>query len=140
MFGLGKSKDIDAMALDMMEFALKLTKKLQSEDEGNFICFNLFGMDNNNVVSFKRASEIFLKIIYCGNWIVSVWEQDDYKPFLEYRSFFNIFEEKNGDRSFCAKINLHGSDAVALLNKALAKEGFSPKAEKNAKSLYFNLL
>ncbi len=138
MFGF--SKKVDTQALDMMQFALNLTNKLKQEDEGNFVCFNIFGMDNNEVVPFKRATEIFLKISYCGSSVVSTWRYDDYKPYAEYKSFFKMFEEQNGDHSFCAKINLRNSDAVTLLNTALTKTGFTPKTDKNSKSLYFNLL
>ena len=138
MFGF--SKKVDTQALNMLQFALELTNKFKNEDESNFICFNIFGMDNNEVVPFKRATEVFLKILYCGNSVVSMWRYDDYKPYTEYKSFFKMFEEENGDHSFCAKINLHNSDAIILLNTALSKAGFTPKADKNSKSLYFNLL
>lgn len=138
MFGFGKN--VDTQALDMVQFALVLTKRLKTEDEGNFVCFNIFGMDNNEIVPFKRATEVFLKVLYCGSSVVSTWRYDDYQPYIEYKSFFNMFEEENGNHSFCAKINLHNSDAVALLNSALSRTGFAPKTDKNSNSLYFNLL
>lgn len=137
MFGF--SKKVDAKALDMMQFALDLTKKLVTEDEGNFVCFNIFGMDNNEIVPFGRATEIFLKIVYCGDSVVSTWRYDDYTPYTEYKSFFKMFEEASGEHSFCAKVNLHNSDAVTLLNTALLKANFSPKADKKSKSIFFNL-
>ena len=138
MFGF--SKKVDAQALDMMQFALNLTKELKNEDEKNFISLTIFGMDNNEVVPFKRATDVFLKILYCGSSVVSTWQHDNYKPYAEYKTFFKMFEENNGDYSFCAKINLHNSDAVTLLNTALSKTSFAFKIDKNSKSLYFNLL
>ena len=138
MFGFRRK--VDDQALDMVRFALDLTKRLKAEDEGNFVCFLIFGMDNNEIVPFKRATEIFIKILYCGSSVVTMWHYDDYKRYAEYKSFFKMFEEENGDHSFCAKINLHNSDAVDLLNTALSTAGFTPKTEKNSNSLYFNLL
>jgi len=138
MFGL--SKKVDAGALDMMQFALKLTKEIKSEDEGNFISLIIFGMSNNEVVPFKQATDVFLKILYCGSSVVSAWRYDDFKPYTEYKSFFKMFQEENGDHSFCSKINLRNSDTVTLLNTALSNAGFTSKADKHNKSLYISLL
>ena len=135
-----KPKNIDETRFKTMEAVLELIKQFKMEHEGNFIGFTISGMKNNEVVPFKRADELFIKILYTGETVVSTWNYDDYEPFMKYKALFDMCKEENGDHSFCAKISIFDSDATTLLNETLPKAGFNKRVTENNKSLYCSLL
>lgn len=142
MFGFWKKSKIDDKDLDAVENVLDMIIKLNEEDKGNFICFNIFGLNNtDDVVSFAYATQVFFKVLYSGSSVVTVWRKyQDFELFAKYKNLFQMFEEENGGYSFCTKVRVYNSDIVALLNLMLSKRGYSPKAEKSKKSLYFSML
>lgn len=129
---------IDESAYGNTKSVLGMINKLKNEDEGNFIYFQVAGMSSNHdVVSLKSADQIFIRLFYCGETVAWAWEKG-YSPYQEYKRYFDMFSE-DGGYYFCTKVQLNGSNAVALLTKALTEEGYSAKIDSKTKSFQVSL-
>ena len=129
---------IDERAFGNLTSVFSLINKLKNEDEGNFIYFQVVGMSlNHDAVALKNADQVFIRLFYCGEIVVWAWEKD-YSQYQEYKRCFNMFKEENG-YYFCTKVKLNGSDAVAILNKALTESGYCANFDAKTKSFQISL-
>lgn len=131
---------IDPDILKKVEYALQLVKQLKDEDEGNFINLTIQGLSNNMVVSFGAATELLIKVQYCGSSVTWAWQQASYVPYDKYKELFMLTTGQSGDYFFVANVKLEGASAVTTLNAALRNAGFAQKADSGSRSLYCSLL
>jgi len=140
MFSFFKSKKVDEEEVQKLIFVLGKIKKLQIEDAGNFVCLQIFALNNNDRVCFKEATQLFFKVLYCGNVVVQAWNQEEYSLYDQHREIFNLFQEDNGDHSFCIKVNVKDTDVATTLEKALAHEGFSQTIDPKRNDVFMYLI
>lgn len=131
---------IDPDIVKKVEHTLQLVKQLADEDEGNFLNFTIYGLSGNTEVLLGSATELLIKVQYCGSSVVWAWQQASYTPYNKFKEHFVLTTGQNGDYFFLANVDLHGASAATTLNAALKNTGFAQKADSGSKSLYCSLL
>lgn len=132
---------IDENTLSNVLYLLNSIDELRKEDSEYFMGMLIFGIDKcDNSVRFKNATSIYFNVIYCGNLVADIFENySECKEYPEYVSQFKMVKEKNGDYSFCCRVELNGTDAVSTLNKAFKQMKIKRTAKRVEKSIYISL-
>lgn len=139
-----KAKKVNVEKVALVTELLKLAQQLIARDADNFYGLTVHALSNDyDPVIFKNASKVLVKLQYCGSSIPWEWQQEGYAAYEVFKATFKMFNEEDGNHSFCFNVDFNDEDDVtAILNAALQNAGFDSIDEKQyrlSKSFYQKL-